>query len=86
MARAKIDRYVSYHIPCIDIIHVNDKKADIHGKYIIKLDGNWKCATSDIEKGFKDYISNPNAPDKNRIDKKSKVKKSLDKSKQIMYI
>lgn len=78
MARTKIDRFISHHIPCIDILRVFKKeKIEKHGKYIIKLDGNWQRATSDIEKGFQEYISNPNDPDKNGINKKSKANKSL---------
>lgn len=77
MARKKVNRYAAHRIPCIDILHMSKKKTDQHGKYIVKIDGNWQCATSNIEKGFQEYIYNPADHDKNGINKKSKPTRSL---------
>ena len=77
MARKKIDRYDAHRIPSIHVFSMSKNKIEQHGKFIVKLDGEWQFATSDIEEGFKPYISNPDKPDQNGINKKSKSSKSL---------
>ena len=77
MARKKIDRYDAHRIPCIDIFSMSKNKVEQHGKYIVRLDGEWQFATSDTEDGFRPYISNPTYPDQNGINKESKTSKSL---------
>ena len=72
MARKEIDRYTAHRIPSIDVFTMSKKKIDQHGKYVVKIDGVWQYATSDIEKGFQEYISNPSKPDQNGINKKAK--------------
>lgn len=77
MARLKVDRYDTHRIPSIDVFSMSKNKIEQHGKYIVKLDGEWQYSTSDIEEGFKPYISNPDKPDQNGINKKSNASKSL---------
>lgn len=82
MARKEVDRYTAHRIPSIDVFTMSKNKIDRHGKYIVKIDGIWQYATSDIEKGFQEYISDPSKPDKNGINKKSKASHSLNLQKQ----
>lgn len=81
MAREKVDRYTAHRIPCIDVLTMSKKKTDQHGKYVVKIDGEWQYATSDIDKGFQEYISNPAKPDKNGINKKAKASRTLNLKK-----
>ena len=81
MARKEIDRYTSHLIPSIDVFTMSKEKIDQHGKYVVKIDGVWQYATSDIEKGFQEYINNPSKPDENGINKKSKANRALNLQK-----
>lgn len=82
MARKEIDRYTAHRIPSIDVFTMSKEKIDHHGKYVVKLDGVWQYATSSIENGFQEYISNPSKPDQNGINTKAKASKSLNLLKQ----